>query len=92
MTTHLQECRCPHCDRVNDRYSGAPGTKASEGDISICWGCKKISIFDGKGGQRIPTAEELAEALDDRDVLRAIKHAHLDATPTIAVKRSLGSS
>lgn len=52
---------CPHCGRFNDRHHGIRGASVpKDGDFGICWGCRKVFVFEG-ASPRLPTAQEQAE-------------------------------
>src|SRR5205823_135015 len=61
---------CPHCARLNDLHSGAPGTEPKPGDVGICWGCGGLLVFT-EDGCRKPTPEERKEFNADPDIRRA---------------------
>ncbi len=49
---------CPHCGRENNRHWRAAGDQFEPGDVGICWGCNKPSLFTAFGLLRKPTAQE----------------------------------
>lgn len=56
---------CPHCGREHDAHDGPTrDAQPAAGDVSICWGCHQISVYETFGdalGLRMPTPEEEAE-------------------------------
>jgi hypothetical protein len=53
---------CPWCGRVNDRHHGIDGPAVPKtGDVGLCWGCRKVFVFDAPDRLRRPTADEDAE-------------------------------
>jgi hypothetical protein len=66
--------RCPFCKHaVNDYVDGQhPANTPHDGDISICAHCTGLSVFQGRE-LRLPTPNELAKAMRDQRLLRAIK-------------------
>lgn len=56
--------RCAHCGKLNTRVTGVTGKETpANGDLSICDGCTKWSVFDTaqSDGTRKPDAKEQAE-------------------------------
>jgi len=68
--------RCPWCTAVHDCAADVQTNERppEDGDTNICIRCESISIYDSTvpGGLRLPTDKELVEALDDKDVQRAL--------------------
>ena len=66
------DAECPHCGYKVDRSAQIFGDIAppEDGDISICFKCGKVGIFE-KGNTRKPTLDELEESLHDRRVTEA---------------------
>ena len=66
--------RCPFCKHdVNAYVDGQrPANTPHDGDISICANCSGLSVFHGRE-LRLPTPNELAKAMRDQRLLRAIK-------------------
>lgn len=73
--THMKPTICPACGRTNPLV-GEQGGDAwpSEGDVSICWGCGELAIFDSEchGGLRRPTVREHAEIIADPTIRHAL--------------------
>lgn len=78
MSVYVREVACPFCGRLNDRHGEIddPLAQPSKDDISICWGCLLIAVFDedATGGQvlRRPTPDERRRLYTDPDVSRAL--------------------
>jgi hypothetical protein len=67
--------RCPWCTAVHDCASNVNGTGGPEdGNINICFNCESISIYEREapGGLRLPTKEEFDDAMEDKDVQKAL--------------------
>jgi hypothetical protein len=68
---------CPFCGAKNDRsaHSGGLLVLPDDGDVSICFGCAELSVFDSGvvGDLRKPTDEEAAAFAADADIQRALK-------------------
>jgi hypothetical protein len=59
---------CVHCGRVNELHGGPEESdRPSPGDISVCWKCLGVSVFDANLQLIHPTPEQLAvvEAMPD---------------------------
>lgn len=83
------ETHCPWCGKRNDTHHqvDAPGVP-KPGDVSLCWGCHRASVYGDLGGLRRPTADE-QQAIDaDPDVQRALAVLATAASPGEAVKRT----
>lgn len=67
---------CPYCGRTNDQHSGKdPNDVPAAGDMSICWRCHNLAVFDdGPDGlvTRKPTPEELERLVPDPELRRAL--------------------
>jgi hypothetical protein len=65
--------RCPFCQHTVNVFIDLhdPDNTPHDGDISVCALCSGLSVFDG-AELRLPTAAELAKAVRDRPVMRAI--------------------
>ena len=68
--------RCPYC---GDTFPLATSIREDEavpksGDISLCFTCGRVSIFDISvaGGARPPNEQEATEIAADGDVIRAM--------------------
>jgi len=71
---------CPYCGRENDSHAptGNDYHVPEEGNVSICWKCHNIGIFQGDGSVRKVSPEEDAElraAPEIQDVLMVLKKA-----------------
>lgn len=65
---------CPHCGRRNELHTGIEGTQPKDGDLAVCWGCRKLGIFVvGPLGLSVrATTDEEAEDLGARPDVRAL--------------------
>lgn len=62
MNTTMQDTRCPHCGRTNEKHDSVGHDEPpSEGALSLCMGCAGWGVFTEDGGMRMPNAKELAE-------------------------------
>lgn len=69
------ETHCPHCGRRNDQHAGLNGKPPADGDVAICWGCRKVGIFavgPYGTGVRQATDQEAAEVMADPRVRAAL--------------------
>lgn len=71
---------CPFCGRENDSHAptGNDYQIPEEGDVSICWKCHGVGIFQGDGTVRKPSPEEdanLRAAPEIADALMVISKA-----------------
>jgi hypothetical protein len=66
--------RCPFCQHCVNAYVDRrhPGNTPHNGDMSICANCSGLSVFSDSE-LRLPTPDELAKAMRDQELLRAIK-------------------
>ncbi|MFG1929184.1 hypothetical protein ACGFK1_00805 [Mycobacterium sp. NPDC048908] len=66
--------RCPFCKHVVNTYRDPrnPANTPHDGDISVCANCSGLSVFEGRE-LRLPTPEELARSMRDKNLLRTIK-------------------
>jgi hypothetical protein len=91
-TTEMSPHQCPSCGRVNDLHTGKQDTVPKPNDVSICWGCGALVVFeDAEGRQRLPTDEERARFESDPEVQRVRQHVLTSVTPRQAAKRSWGA-
>lgn len=88
----MSSTTCPYCGRSNEAH--APTGKDYEtpeaGDVSVCWKCHNLAIFQADGSVREATPEEdteLREAPEIRDVLMALKKSSLGPTKTAELLR-----
>lgn len=72
--------RCPYCGRANPEHDGPTrDDRPSPGDVSICWGCRQVAVFDDAGRARLPTPDEAAELRADpkvRDMLALLAESY----------------
>ena len=59
-TTEVPPHTCTQCGDLNDAASHTD-QMPQEGNISVCWNCGLLTVFNKDLTQRKPTAEELAE-------------------------------
>jgi hypothetical protein len=69
--------RCPRCRRISDEHIAADGKDGpARGDISVCWSCQSLSVFDRSLNDELivrePTGSELAEIKELPEVHGAI--------------------
>jgi len=76
---------CPWCGRPNNSHAGRLAKDApADGDLSVCWGCKRPAIFEQEPGRpgvlrpRRPSDAEMAEIRTNPTVADA-RHAMLEA-------------
>ena len=75
---------CPYCGRVNEVHDHPEGAKPKPGDVSICWGCRKVGIFTEDGIRQLSGAERDAIRRDP-DVQAALGAVAESYTPSQAV-------
>lgn len=70
-----RERHCPTCNYLCDGQTGVGNDSTpSAGDLSVCFKCGEISIFDDSElGLRKPTDAEHAEALTYPEIIR-VRH------------------
>lgn len=76
MTNRHKEFPCAGCGYKIDSTTmpGDPTAVPEEGHLSLCVRCATISIFtftDGEIGTRLATPEELAEIMQDPEVVQS---------------------
>jgi len=72
---------CPSCGTMIDGYTSAGRDRATpkRGDVSTCWYCGEILVFDGRPlSLRKPTAEDMAEIEQMQDFMRLHRNLLLD--------------
>lgn len=82
---------CPYCGRLNDRHHNIHGPAVpKDGDVGICWGCRKVFVFEG-GAARLPTELEQAEinARADISLARAIQRESHTPDQAVAFVREI---
>lgn len=81
MMTKHRPTICPFCGRNNPLVSetGPGDAWPNEGDVSICWRCGEVAIFDlaHDGGLRRPNLAEEAEIAADDDIQQALRARNL---------------
>jgi hypothetical protein len=67
-----RETVCPYCGRRNDLHDRTDdGAGPQPGNVSLCWGCRGLSIFT-VSGLRKPTDWELADIMADPHIRRIL--------------------
>lgn len=75
LEDHDIQVICPWCASFHDCATEVSEPGAPEnGSINICIKCSRISMYDSEapGGLRIPTEEEMTDAMADLDVVKAL--------------------
>ena len=69
---------CPNCGKSIDRHSSIFDETAvpDNGDVSICFGCSHISIYDN-GQLRNPTSTEMYDIAGNTQILETIRRIKL---------------
>jgi protein-arginine kinase activator protein McsA len=85
MTHRYPERACLNCGHKIDAADSLTTADApSEGDVMVCIKCAALMIYGNAGAFRLPTPEERAEVLADRDTintLEMVRHAaYVDPT------------
>jgi hypothetical protein len=83
------ETFCPWCGKRNDMHHNveAPGVP-KPGDVSLCWGCHRASVYGHLGAVRRPTDEEQRAIDADPGVQRALRVMADALSPSDAVDRT----
>jgi hypothetical protein len=72
--TNIKPMPCPVCGYKLDAATSAdlkqPDLRPSPGDLSICFECTSVLIFDLFGGVQLPTPAQSSAAYADRSVER----------------------
>jgi hypothetical protein len=71
------ETICPYCGRRNELHAeatGPDGRAPKPGDVTICWGCVGVCIFDENMALRLPTDEEFEDVHKVAAPLQALMH------------------
>lgn len=71
------ETICPYCGRRNELHAEAValnGKAPKPGDVTICWGCVGVCIFDEDMVLRLPMDEEFEELHKEVAPLQALMH------------------
>jgi hypothetical protein len=74
MSSHATPATCPHCSYEIDASTGVfqdEAIKPSEGSVSICLNCGKLSVFTKNLKLRKPTAAEFALFSSDPRIIQA---------------------
>jgi len=83
---------CPYCGRNNTRHGcpDDPGSPPEPGNLSLCWGCRGVSVFMERNGRlelRKPTAGELIEFAADPGIQEILTEAVGVDRPMTAISR-----
>lgn len=86
----MSEIACPYCGRPNDIHSGVRSAlnQPATGDLSLCWGCRRPSVFEGDGTDlhlRPPDPDEQQKIAADPQIHRALAVMALSSTPAEAL-------
>ncbi|MBY0559895.1 hypothetical protein [Hyphomicrobium sp.] len=65
--------RCPVCGEVNELTTGVGAARPAEGDLSLCFSCGTLSIFNADLTIRPPTEAEQAELNASPQVRAAVE-------------------
>lgn len=71
---------CPWCGRLHELHGSDGGGPPEPGDLSLCWGCRKVGVFAG-ARIRKPTPQEQEDIDADPDVRAAIHAMRESHTP-----------
>jgi hypothetical protein len=73
---HEGHAACPYCAKVLDVHAELiqQGDGPKPGDVTICWGCVGICMFDEDLGLRLPTDEEFNEIYKAVAPVQALIH------------------
>ena len=66
---------CPHCGSANDMHTREWGRLPEGGDVSLCWTCRRPSVYEARGSGltlRFPTLVELDEIECDPEFRAAL--------------------
>lgn len=89
MPEQEHETHCPYCGRINSLHAGQdPAEQPGAGDMSICWKCHGVAIYDdGPSGLTVrkPTVEEQAEIDAEPQIKRAIAAMAESYGPSTAI-------
>jgi hypothetical protein len=83
------ETFCPWCGKRNDIHHqvDSPGVP-KPGDVSLCWACRRTSVYGHLGGLRRPTDDEQREIDADPRIQRALRTMAVAVDPDDAVARA----
>jgi hypothetical protein len=77
---------CPHCGRAAACHGiDAPAAPPAVGDVSVCWYCCGVAVFDSPATLRRPTRAELAALMAAPSLQRTLAAAALAVSPAQAV-------
>lgn len=85
---------CPWCDRCHEIHSSNRGddVQPKEGDISLCYGCRKPGIYQADGSIRKPSDVEAADILADPGIRQTLGALAESYTPREAIRLLAGDS
>lgn len=77
---------CPYCGRNNEAHAptGNDYHVPAEGDVSICWKCHGVGIFQADGSVRSTSPEEDAELRKAPEIADALMVIRKAQGPTVA--------
>lgn len=82
--------QCPHCHVVNNRHAGVGDALPVDGDLTLCWSCRRIAAFVVTATSmslRFLTEAEQRYCASDPDVQFAIRAADEAVDAEAATKR-----
>lgn len=66
---------CPYCStQLNNHETYQKDVRPSKGDVSICFHCKSILLFEDNQAIRKPTDGELEEMREDKSFWNALQN------------------
>ena len=83
----MSSLTCPYCERENDTHAptGQDNEGPADGDVSICWKCHNIGIFEENGTSvRRTSPEEDVKLRQDEHILNALMVVKKAPGPTAA--------
>jgi len=86
-TTTELATTCPHCNKFQDQATGKKNTRPRPGDVSICWKCFELGIYEQDLSLRKPSEIELQELLENPSIKEALRVTKNSNRPTEAMKK-----
>jgi hypothetical protein len=67
--------RCPHCFKLLDGHQALEGhdQRPGPGDVTVCFGCAAVLVFDDQLEVRAATDQERTEAMSQPEVARFVR-------------------